>query len=184
MSRIGKKPIEIPSGVEVVLNDGGEVVVRGPLGELKERIRPEVKVVIDNSVINVSPVDEYPNVEARSFWGLSRTLIANMIEGVTKGFEKKLEVNGIGYKVEVVNPHEIKLSLGYSHPVVFKSPEEIQLEAKKNVITVKGIKKSLVGQVAAKIRLLRKPEPYKGKGIKYVDEVIRMKEVKKSAGKA
>ena len=184
MSRIGKRPIEIPSNVEIVLSNQGEVKVKGPLGELKENIRPEIKVRIDGSVISVQPVDENPDDKARAFWGLSRTLIANMIEGVTKGFEKKLEINGIGYKADLVNPHEIKLSLGYSHPINFKSSEEIQLETKKNIITIKGIKKSLVGQVAAKIRLLRKPEPYKGKGIKYVDEVIRMKEVKKSTGKA
>ena len=184
MSRIGKKPVEIPDKVEVLIEDNNKVSVKGPLGELSEKIRPEVKIVIDKSRIILSSSEIGERKKSKAFWGLSRTLIANMIEGVTKGFEKKLEINGVGYKAELINPQEIKLSLGYSHPINYKAPAEIELKVEKNIIKVKGIQKNLVGQVTAKIRLFRKPEPYKGKGIKYADEVIRMKEVKKAGGKA
>lgn len=180
MSRIGKQPISIPSGVTVEVKENNLIVVRGSKGELKKEIHPNMKIeVADNEVIVTRPNDNKMN---RSLHGLSRTLIANMVEGVSKGFEKKLEIVGVGYRA---NPSgkKITLSLGYSHPIEYIGDEvEFQLDEKeKNIIIVSGIDKEKVGQAAAKVRSFRKPEPYKGKGIKYVGERIIRKAGKTAA---
>ena len=175
MSRIGKLPIEIPSGVTITV-DSGDVTGTGPKGELKQFITPAVTVDVKDGVLTVSPKDE--SKEARAQHGLMRALINNMVTGVTKGFEKKLEVNGVGFRVATSN-NELEMSLGFSHPVKYKAPQGVTVTNEKMVITVSGINKQQVGQVAAEIRAFRKPEPYKGKGIKYADEVILRK-----AGKA
>lgn len=171
LSRIGKLPIEIPSGVTITV-DSGEVVVKGPKGELKQFITPAVTVEVKDGILTVSPKDE--SKAARSQHGLMRSLINNMVTGVTQGFEKKLEVNGVGFRVQASN-NELDMALGFSHPVKYKAPEGIAITNDKMIITVSGISKQLVGQVAAEIRSLKKPEPYKGKGIKYIDEVILRK---------
>ena len=175
LSRIGKLPIEIPSGVTITV-DSGDVAVEGPKGKLFQFITPAVTVEVKDGVLTVSPRDE--SKEARSQHGLMRALINNMVTGVTKGFEKKLEVNGVGFRVATSN-NELEMALGFSHPVKYSAPEGITITNDKMVITVSGIDKQKVGQVAAEIRSLKKPEPYKGKGIKYADEVILRK-----AGKA
>ena len=175
LSRIGKLPIEIPSGVTITV-DSGDVTVEGPKGKLTQFITPAVNVKIENGVFTVEPKDE--SQAARAQHGLMRALINNMVTGVTKGFEKKLEVNGVGFRVATSN-NELEMSLGFSHPVKYKAPQGVTVTNEKMVITVSGINKQQVGQVAAEIRAFRKPEPYKGKGIKYADEVILRK-----AGKA
>lgn len=175
LSRIGKLPIEIPSGVTITV-DSGDVNVEGPKGKLTQFITPAVTVEIKDGILTVSPKDE--SKESRSQHGLMRALINNMVTGVTKGFEKKLEVNGVGFRVATSN-NQLEMSLGFSHPVKYSAPEGITITNDKMLITVSGIDKQKVGQVAAEIRSLKKPEPYKGKGIKYVDEVILRK-----AGKA
>ena len=177
MSRIGKKPIEIPQGVEIDIKDG-QVLVKGPKGELKKEIRPEIKVEKKDNQILVFPGKETKKTNA--FWGLSRTLISNMIEGVEKGFEKKLEIQGVGYRANVEG-EDLVLNVGYSHPVKIKKPEGINFSVEKNIIVVSGIDKELVGQIAAKIRKVRKPEPYKGKGIRYLGEEVIRKVGKKVA---
>jgi large subunit ribosomal protein L6 len=179
MSRVGKKPVQIPSGVEVKI-DGSKVMVRGPKGFLEQEIHPAVSVNIVDGEVRVSVKDEL-DVTQRALWGLFVRLITNMIAGVTKGFEKKLEVNGIGYKVNVQGK-VLKLDVGFSHEINFPIPEGINISVEKNVITVSGIDKQFVGEIAAQIRKVKKPEPYKGKGIKYLDEVIARKAGK--AGKA
>jgi large subunit ribosomal protein L6 len=179
MSRIGKKPITIPSGVEVQIADG-KISVKGPKGSLEQDIHPHVSVAVEDGLIRVSVVDE-ENVKQRALWGLFVRLIENMVIGVTEGFERKLEVNGVGYKV-AMQGNMLKLDVGYSHSVDFQAPEGIQISVEKNVITVNGIDKQCVGEVAARIRKVRKPEPYKGKGIKYLEEIIQRKAGK--AGKA
>ncbi len=171
LSRIGKLPIEIPSGVTITV-DSGDVTVKGPKGELKQFITPAVTVKVEDGVLTVSPKDE--SKVARSQHGLMRTLINNMVTGVTKGFEKKLEVNGVGFRVQATN-NELEMSLGFSHPVKYKAPAGVNITNEKMNILVSGIDKQQVGQVAAEIRSLKKPEPYKGKGIKYADEVILRK---------
>lgn len=176
MSRIGRKPIPIPSSIKVE-RIGNKIVVEGPKGKLKLDLHPDVNVEISDKQIFVTVKDERIKFD-RSLWGLFRKLIFNMVEGVTKGFEKKLEVNGVGYKV-ALSGKKLILHLGFSHPIEFALPDGIEAEVDKNIITIKGIDKQQVGEVAAQIRRLRKPEPYKGKGIKYSDEVIR-----KKAGKA
>ena len=178
MSRIGKLPIEIPSGVEVKFSDG-VLTVKGPKGELKQDIQPLVKLEIADNKITVVPQAE--TKEARSFHGLYRSLTANMVEGVTKGYQKRLEINGVGYRAQIQG-QKITLSLGYSRPIEYQVPEGVTAvidKDKNNVIVVSGISKQKVGQTAAEIRDFRKPEPYKGKGVKYEDEHIRRK-----AGKA
>ena len=175
LSRIGKLPIEIPSGVTITV-DSGDVTVVGPKGTLTQFITPAVDVKVEDGALTVYPKDE--SKEARSQHGLMRALINNMVTGVTKGFEKKLEVNGVGFRVATSN-NELEMSLGFSHPVKYKAPQGVTVTNEKMVITVSGINKQQVGQVAAEIRAFRKPEPYKGKGIKYADEVILRK-----AGKA
>ncbi len=179
MSRIGKKPIEIPANVEVLINDG-EISVKGPKGELKGRIRPEIKVEKKENLIIVSPIKETKKTSA--FWGLQRTLIANMVEGVSNGFEKKLEIRGVGYRAEMKG-EDLLLKVGFSHPVIVEKVDGIKFSVEKNnLISVSGIDKELVGQVAAKIRKIRPPEPYKGKGIRYLGEEVRKKTGKKAVG--
>jgi len=175
MSRVGKLPIKIPSGVTITVGSG-DVVVKGPKGELTQFIVPGVKVEVKDDEAVVTPKDN--SKTARSHHGLMRSLINNMVIGVTEGYEKKLEVNGVGFRVAVSN-NELTMLLGFSHPVTYKAPEGVTITNDKMVITVSGINKQLVGQVAAEIRALKKPEPYKGKGIKYVGEQILRK-----AGKA
>ncbi len=173
MSRIGIKPIDIPNGVEVKINKGNLVEVKGPKGSLKTQLDPKMDIKIeDNKVLVNRPND---TKKYKSLHGLTRTLIFNMIEGVTKGYEKKLEIVGTGYRAQKQGK-KLVLNLGYSHPIELEEPEGIQIEVPAaNQIIVKGIDKQLVGNVAAKIRDYRRPEPYKGKGIKYADEVIRRK---------
>ncbi|MBL8159472.1 50S ribosomal protein L6 [Candidatus Saccharibacteria bacterium] len=175
MSRIGKLPVAVPAGVTITV-DNGLITVVGPNGTLSQPLLNEVTVTVaDNQAVVTRKNDER---EARAQHGLIRALIANMVQGVTKGFEKKLEVNGVGFRVSGT-PNSLEMALGFSHPVKYQAPEGITLKVEKNVITVTGIDKQMVGQSAADIRALKKPEPYKGKGIKYVGEVIRRK-----AGKA
>lgn len=171
MSRIGKLPIQIPSGVTITV-DSGNVVVKGPKGELTQFITPDVTVAVEDGVVTVIRRDD--SKLARSQHGLMRALISNMVTGVTKGFEKKLEVNGVGFRVGMSGA-DLEMSLGFSHPVKFKAPQGVQISTNKMEITVSGIDKQQIGQVAAEIRELKKPEPYKGKGIKYADETIRRK---------
>jgi large subunit ribosomal protein L6 len=176
MSRVGKKPVQIPSGVEVKL-EGEKVTAKGPKGSLELEIHPHVNIVMEGSEVKVSVKDE-EDINDRALWGLFARLIDNMVKGVSEGFEKKLEVNGIGYKVSVQGK-VLKLDVGFSHEVDFPIPEGLDISVEKNIITVSGMDKQAVGEAAARIRRIRKPEPYKGKGIKYVDEVIHRK-----AGKA
>lgn len=171
LSRIGKLPIEIPSGVTITV-DSGDVIVKGPKGELTQFITPAVNVNVEDGVLTVTPKDD--SKVARSQHGLMRALINNMVTGVTKGFEKKLEVNGVGFRVGMSGT-DLEMSLGFSHPVKYKAPAGVQVSTNKMEITVSGINKQQVGQVAAEIRALKKPEPYKGKGIKYADEVVLRK---------
>lgn len=176
MSRIGRQPIPLPSGVEVTV-DGPRVTVKGPRGTLEQTFPTDIRVVVEDGVIRVErPSDEGVH---RALHGLTRTLIANMVEGVTRGFEKRLEIVGVGYRASL-RGQDLEVSVGYSHPVVVPSPEGIEFEVPApNRIVVRGLDKQLVGEVAAKIRKIRKPEPYKGKGIRYEGEYVR-----KKAGKA
>lgn len=175
MSRIGKLPIQIPPGVTITVTDG-VATVTGPKGSLSQFITPDVIVTVDENSLTVTRKDD--SKPAKSQHGLMRALLANMVTGVTKGFEKKLEVNGVGFRVSG-GGNKIDLSLGFSHPVSYTAAEGVSLAVDKMLITVSGISKQMVGQAAAEIRALKKPEPYKGKGIKYVDETILRK-----AGKA
>ena len=177
MSRIGKQPIEIPEGIEVNVDDKNVVTVKGSKGELQEKIHSNVSIEKKDKEVIVS-IEDISDKKQKSLWGLSRTLISNMIEGLIKGYEKKLEVNGVGYRVALAGK-KLTLNVGYSNPVDFELPEGVNGAVEGNVITISGINKQAVGQAAARIRKIRKPEPYKGKGIKYIDEVIRRK-----AGKA
>jgi large subunit ribosomal protein L6 len=180
MSRIGKKEIVIPQGVTVTLN-GQLVNVKGAKGELSYTLRPEIGMTLVNDKINFSVIKE--TKEANAYWGLSRALVASMIKGVTDGYEKKLELVGVGYRVKSEG-NGIVIAIGYSHPVEIKAPLGITLETEDNkYIVVKGADKQAVGQFAAEIRNVRSPEPYKGKGIKYIDEVIRRKAGKAGAKK-
>jgi len=177
MSRIGKAPIAVPSGVTVTLKDGNTVTVKGPKGELTRTVPSSMKLAQENGQITVTRPSDEPG--HKSLHGLTRTLIANMVEGVTKGFTKNLELVGVGYKAEV-RPYGLQLALGYSHPIEYKAPVGIKLSAPvPTQILVEGSNKEVVGQVAAEIRSLRPPEPYKGKGVKYAGEQVRRK-----AGKA
>ena len=176
MSRIGRRPIPVPAGVDVTI-DGNTVRVKGPRGELSRTLHSDVIVRREDGDILVERPSDEPRF--RALHGLSRTLVANMIDGVTTGFTKTLEIVGVGYRAET-KPFGLTLSLGYSHPIEYKAPEGITLRAATpTVVEVSGTNKEVVGQVAAEIRSLRPPEPYKGKGVKYQGEVIRRK-----AGKA
>jgi large subunit ribosomal protein L6 len=176
MSRIGKKPIDVPAGVTVTV-EGRNVTVKGPRGTLTRSLPPIVAVKVDGAVVNVTrPNDE---TASKAMHGLTRTLVANMVDGVTKGFQKNLDIVGVGYKAEN-KPWGLLMSLGYSHQIEVKAPEGIKLNAPTPTsIVVDGANKEVVGQIAAEIRSLRPPEPYKGKGVKYQGEVVRRK-----AGKA
>lgn len=179
MSRIGRAPIAIPAGVEVVV-DGSTVTVKGAKGTLTRTMNSNMTITKDGDTITVTrPNDQKEN---RSLHGLTRTLIANMIEGVSNGFKKELEINGIGYRAEVKG-NALWMKIGFSHDVIMEAPEGVAVEVNGNKVTVSGADKQKVGQFAAEIREKRPPEPYKGKGIKYVDEYIRRKEGKAGKGK-
>ena len=180
MSRVGKKEIPLPKGVEV-RKDGEAIVVKGPKGSLKTALVPGISVNIENNVVKFERANE--EGKTRAFHGLMRALVANNVTGVSEGFKRELDIVGVGYRAEVKGK-EVVFQLGYSHPVRFPIPEgiDIAVEAKTGHITVTGIDRQKVGQTAAEIRELRKPDPYKGKGIKYSDEVIRRK-AGKAAGK-
>jgi large subunit ribosomal protein L6 len=181
MSRIGKQPIEIPSGVEVTI-DGPRVTVKGPRGSLEQTFHEEMRIVREDGVIRV----ERPSDEGfhRSLHGLSRTLLANMVEGVTKGYEKRLEIVGVGYRA-ALKGSDLELALGFSHPVSVPAPPGIVFEVPTPTrITIRGNDKQAVGEIAANIRKLRKPEPYKGKGIRYEGEYVRKKAGKAAKGAA
>ena len=179
MSRIGRAPIAIPSGVEVVV-DGSTVTVKGAKGTLTRTMNSNITITKDGDTIVVTrPNDQKEN---RSLHGLTRTLIANMIEGVSNGYKKELEINGIGYRAEVKG-NTLVMKIGFSHDVIMDAPEGVSVEVNGNKVTVSGADKQKVGQFAAEIREKRPPEPYKGKGIKYVDEYIRRKEGKAGKGK-
>jgi large subunit ribosomal protein L6 len=176
MSRIGKLPVGIPSGVTATLSDTS-LTVKGPKGELSIDFVEEVSVAQGEEGIQISPRDE--SKRSRAMWGMQRALVANMVEGVSKGFEKKMELVGVGYRAQMQG-RDLKLALGLSHDVVYKAPEGVTLAAPKPTeIVITGYDKQVVGQVAAEIRSYRPPEPYKGKGIKYADETVRRKEGKK-----
>ena len=176
MSRIGRKPVAIPGGVTATV-DGQVVSVKGPKGELKHVLADEVIAKLDQGTIEVAPREDTQT--ARAMWGLSRTLLANLVTGVTEGFTKKLEITGVGYRAAVQGSN-VQLQLGYSHDVTYPIPQGIQVQCPKPTeIIVTGIDKQKVGQVAAEIRRFRPPEPYKGKGVRYAGEFIFRKEGKK-----
>jgi large subunit ribosomal protein L6 len=176
MSRIGKRPVPLPKGVTASV-DGKTVKVKGPKGELSVKLVAEVDAKVDEHGITVSPREDMER--ARQMWGLSRTLVNNLVVGVTQGFQQKLEINGVGYRAAVQGKN-LNLQLGFSHDVAYPIPAGITITAEKPTqLTVAGIDKQLVGQVAAEIRNYRRPEPYKGKGVKYAEEHIRRKEGKK-----
>lgn len=178
MSRIGKLPIELPKGTEVKV-EAGFIVVKGPKGELKEKLHDVVKLELAENLVTVTVAN--PEVKKdKSLWGLYRSLVNNMVVGVNNGYEKKLEINGVGYRAAVAG-NKLTVNAGYSHPVEYVLPEGIVAQVTGNVIALSGINKYLLGETAAEIRKIRKPEPYKGKGIKYADEVIRRKAGKTSA---
>ena len=179
MSRIGKQLIPIPDGVNLTVSDQ-EVRVKGPKGELVLALHPLVRCAHENGVLSVSVVNP-DDKSQRALWGLFQRLVANMVLGVTSGFSKSLEVNGVGFKV-ALSGNQLTCALGFSHPVIFTLPPGVTGTVEKNVITVSGADKQLVGETATRIRALKKPEPYKGKGIKYTNETIRRKAGK--AGKA
>ena len=180
MSRIGRKPINIPAGVDVKI-DNGVIVVKGPKGTLDFKFNPAMQVEVKGEEITVSRPDD--NKTNRSLHGLTRTLISNMVTGVTEGYKKELVVNGVGYRVEKKGKQCV-MNLGYSHKVIVEDTEDITIEVPDpNTIVISGIDKQKVGQFAAEVREKRPPEPYKGKGIKYVDEYIRRKEGKAGKGK-
>jgi large subunit ribosomal protein L6 len=177
MSRLGKNPIGIVAGTTVTVN-GGTVNVKGPKGELSRTFRPEIAIEVKDDTIVLTPKGD--TVFVRSLWGTVGSHLRNMMEGVTKGFEKKLILEGVGYK-SAVSGKNLDLALGFSHPVKIEIPEGLTVTADKNLITITGTDKELVGQFSAYVRSLKKPEPYKGKGFRYDNEVIRRKQGKKSA---
>jgi large subunit ribosomal protein L6 len=184
MSRIGKAPVTVPSGVTVTVGNDNVITVKGPKGELKQNIDRDMKVEVKDGNINIArPTDQ---IRHRALHGLSRALVANMVKGVTDGYTKKLELIGVGFKA-ANQGNVLDLALGYSHNIIFEVPKEIkvateQLKGQNPTISLEGIDRQLLGQVAAKLRGLRKPEPYKGKGVRYVGEVVR-KKAGKAAGK-
>lgn len=179
MSRIGKQSVQIPKDVEVNL-EPRNITLKGPKGELKTTFSKMILVSIEGESITFKPAKDL--LKARQLWGLTRTLVQNMVHGVTEGFSKQLEIHGVGYRAELQD-RKIVLKLGFSHPVEFILPEGIEAKIEANVITLIGIDKQKVGQVAAEIRKLRAPEPYKGKGIRYVGEQVRRKAGKAAAAK-
>lgn len=176
MSRIGKKGIVIPEKTEVSVNSG-TVLVKGPKGSLERVFQPIISITINGKDISLEPIKE--NNQSRAMWGTYASHIKNMIKGVNEGFEKKLILEGVGYKSQV-GGNKLNLALGFSHPVEVEIPTGLEVKAEKNLITISGIDKELVGSFSAKIRALKKPEPYKGKGFRYSDEVIRRKQGKRS----
>jgi len=178
MSRIGKKIITIPAKTEVKVN-GNTVSVKGPLGELIRTFQAGIKVEVNEGKVSFATVSKNPNVTINSLWGTVASHVNNMILGVNKAYEKKLIVEGIGFKADVVGSNLV-FKLGFSHPVTVAIPKELKVASEKNIITISGIDKELVGKYVADIRALKKPEPYKGKGIRYEKEVIRRKEGKKT----
>ena len=176
MSRVGKKPILIPEGVEVKI-EGQRVIIKGPKGELQREIRPEIKVEIEDKKILVLPQIETKKTKA--LWGLTRALLANMVEGVTEGFEKKLEIKGIGFRASLEG-EDLELYVGFTHSIRIKAREGIKFSVEKNIITVSGADLEKVSQIAAKIRKVKPPEPYKGKGIRYLGEIVKRKVGKKA----
>jgi large subunit ribosomal protein L6 len=182
MSRIGKQPIDLPSGVEVSVGDDNVVTVKGPRGALTQAMHANMKIVQEDGTLRVErPDDEGFN---RGLHGLTRSLLANMVAGVTQGFEKRLSIVGVGYRA-AMKGRDIEIQVGYSHPVLVPQPEGIEFEVPSPTsIVVRGNDKALVGEVAANIRKIRKPEPYKGKGIRYEDEVVRKKAGKAAKGAA
>jgi large subunit ribosomal protein L6 len=184
MSRVGKKPIAVPNGVTVTVSPANEITVKGPKGELKELLDRDINVEVKDNTVNITrPTDQ---IRHRALHGLYRALVANMVAGVTTGFKKELELVGVGYRAAVTG-QQIDMSLGFSHNIIFEVPKEIKASAAMEKgqpprITLESIDKQLLGQVAAKIRSLRKPEPYKGKGVRYSNEVVRRK-AGKAAGK-
>ena len=178
MSRIGKKPVTVPKGVDLDLQ-GSTVAVKGPKGELRRTLHPEMKLTLDNGTLTV----ERPSEDKRhkALHGLTRTLVQNMVEGVSKGFTKTLEIQGVGYKAEA-KPYGVNLIVGYSHPVKYEAPKGIKITVENNtVVKIEGADKEVVGQVAAELRSVRPPEPYKGKGIRYQGEQVRRKAGKTGA---
>lgn len=181
MSRVGKKPIELPSGIDVKIATG-MITVKGPLGEISQAVNPKLEIKKDS---NRLVVERQSNQKIyRELHGLTRNLIANMVTGVSKGYERTLDISGVGFKAALANKTNLMFTLGFSHPVVFPLPKGITatVDAKQTQVVIKGIDKQLVGQMAANIRNLRQPEPYKGKGIKYSTEVIQRKEGKAGKG--
>jgi large subunit ribosomal protein L6 len=180
MSRIGKQPIVVPEGVKVAM-EGNTVSVEGPRGKLSQAIPSGLSIKMDGSVLSVGRGSDHR--ELRALHGLTRSLLANMVHGVKNGFERKLDIIGIGYRAQLQGKN-LQLSLGYSHPVIFPLPDGVQADVERQVsITLRGADKALLGQLAAKLRALRKPDPYKGKGIKYAEEHIRRKVGKKAGAK-
>ena len=183
VSRIGQKPVVVPSGVTVTVSDGNLVSVKGPKGELSQQIHPDLKVIVADGAVRI----ERPTEQARhrSQHGLGRTLLQNMITGVSEGYRKGLEIHGVGYRAQVTG-RDLVLSLGFSHPVIITPPEGISFEVVQeergriNRIYISGIDKQKVGQVAADIRRIRKPDPYKGKGLRYEGEVVKLKQGKRA----
>ena len=172
MSRVGKQPGVLPSGVEAKIN-GQDIEVKGPKGALSRTLHPLVSIEQDDGKLTIKPVDD--SLKAKGLWGLFRSLVNNMVVGVSQGYSKVLQINGVGYRAEVAGS-TLKLTLGFSHPVEFALPDGISASVEKNtIITLSGIDKELLGQTAATVRAFRPPEPYKGKGIKYADEAIRRK---------
>ncbi len=178
MSRVGKIIRKIPSGVTVEIKNG-ELLVNGPKGKLSLALHPRVIVAQNDGALTVTVVDETDKKD-RALWGTFSSLIENLFDGVTKGFKKELEINGVGFKVNMKGA-DLTLEVGYSHPVIFKAPAGISFKVDENIIAIEGIDKQLVGETAAQIRKVRKPEPYKGKGIRYIDEIVRRKAGKTAA---
>ena len=175
MSRVGKKPIPIPGDVEVKI-EGQKVIIKGPKGELSFQVRPEIKIEVKENKILINLKTKTKLV--KSLWGTTRAILNNMVRGVKEGYEKKLEIEGLGYKANLEG-EDLVLYVGFAHPLKIKPPQGIKISVEKNIITVSGIDKEKVSQIAAKIRKVRPPEPYKGKGIRYLGEVIRRKAGKK-----
>ncbi|MBI5765640.1 50S ribosomal protein L6 [Candidatus Falkowbacteria bacterium] len=181
MSRIGKQQINIPTGVDANL-DHDILIIKGPKGQLAQKFHPQTKVQIKDNIITVS-VDNENEKSQRALWGLFASLIKNMIIGVTQGFSQRLEINGIGFKA-AISGKKLILNVGFSQPVEYNIPEGIEIKVEANNISLSGIDKQLVGEAAAQIRKIKKPEPYKGKGIKYTDEIIRRKAGKAAGSKS